>query len=87
MPGSTGYDETDVLKHFAGLFGRHAVGKIGSQYYGQEFGVYNINKEGTINEANFVKEFVPAYVLNKRKKNLEAFREGLTLNGMSFRLI
>ena len=80
-PGSAEYDDADVLNHFANLHDKDEAEKVGDKYYGHEFSLYDIDKDGTISKDNFIEEFVPAFIIEKRKKNLDAFREGLTLNG------
>ena len=57
-----------------------------TKYLGTEFNDWLIEKEGIITKDNFVTDFVPGYILTPREKNLDAFREGLTLNGKSFSL-
>ena len=76
-PGTEGYSDSEVLTHLAQIEEFEDVEKI----EGLQFEDYGIVKEGIITKENFISDFVPAYVIDSRKKNLEAMREGLTLDG------
>jgi hypothetical protein len=78
MPGSEEYDEADLYRHLAQIKEFEDVEK----FFGLEFSLYEIEKEGIITKENFKTDFVPAFVIDTRRKNLGALREGLTLNGM-----
>eukprot|EP00551_Chaetoceros_affinis_P008906 CAMPEP_0203668946 /NCGR_PEP_ID=MMETSP0090-20130426/5430_1 /ASSEMBLY_ACC=CAM_ASM_001088 /TAXON_ID=426623 /ORGANISM="Chaetoceros affinis, Strain CCMP159" /LENGTH=945 /DNA_ID=CAMNT_0050533503 /DNA_START=144 /DNA_END=2981 /DNA_ORIENTATION=- len=82
-PDSDDYDDSDVLEHFMNLeeSNKDKMKENDNKYYGVPFEEYEIEKEGVINEDNFIKDFVPAYMIEKKKKNINALREGLTLNG------
>ncbi len=51
------------------------------RYCGEKFEDYGIEKEGLIDKDNFIKDFVPAFMIENRTKNISAMREGLILDG------
>jgi hypothetical protein len=77
MPESEEYDKSDLYRHLAQIEEFKDVEK----FINVEFSAYEIEKEGIITKENFKTDFVPAYIVDARSKNLEALREGLTLNG------
>lgn len=59
-----------------------------SKIIGNDFQEYCIEgKKGTVTMDNFITEFLPAYIVEPRSKNLEALSEGLSLNGESLNFL
>ena len=79
-PGTTDYPDNLVLKHLSKLDidGLKNVEK----YFGIEFEDLGMEKEGIVTEENFIRDFIPGYVIQPRYNNLKALRDGLTLEGM-----
>ena len=83
LPGSDDYSDNSVFTHLAQLDGQ--LFNNVNKYIGHSFfEVYGLELPGVITKENFVKDFVRLVVIETRRKNLDAFMEGLTLNGMFF---
>lgn len=93
-PGSKDYPDGLVMNHLAQLdvdsfkdegFVENGKGEGFaeniSKHFDLEFAVYGIEKEGVITKDNFISDFVPGFVIEPRRKNIDALREGLTLDG------
>ena len=80
LPGTSDYPDDLALTHLSKLDidGLKNV----ERYFGLEFEDLSIEKEGIITEENFIRDFIPGYVIQPRHNNLKALRDGLTLEGM-----
>ena len=83
LPGSKEYDNSALVRHFADMEEKDNIKDIDKKYCGLPFMAFEIEKEGNITKDNFFTEFVPEYMVESRKKHIDAIREGLTLNGKS----
>ena len=79
-PGSSDYDKADIMKHLAQLHVKK-MNDIEKDFLNKKFAHFLIEKEGIITKENFLTEFVPCYFIHPRQKNIDALRDGLTLNG------
>ena len=68
------------MKHLAQLHGKE-FDDIEKKFLHHRFEEFDIEKEGIITKDNFLTEFVPCFFVHPRRKNIDALRDGLTLNG------
>ena len=68
------------MKHLAQLHVKE-FDDIEKTYLNHRFEDFGIEEEGEITKDNFLTEFVPRFFVDPRQKNIDALRDGLTLNG------